>query len=194
VVFIIGGNGSGKTVLLRLLTALYHPGAGTILYNGAPLREEERQAYREQFCAVFSDFYLFQELLGASDLQADAVQQWLQRLDLADKTRLEHGSFTSVALSAGQRKRLAFAIAMLEERPICILDEFGAEQDPEHRARFYRDLIPLLREAGKTVIVVSHDDAYFDAGDRVVKMDFGRIVDDYAVATPPRAARIRSTQ
>jgi putative ATP-binding cassette transporter len=194
VIFIVGGNGSGKTVLLRLLSALYHPSAGVILYNGAALREEQRQAYREQFSAVFSDFYLFQELLGAVEPDPDAIAEWLQRLDLADKTRLEGGRFTSVALSAGQRKRLAFAVAMLEERPICILDEFGAEQDPEHRARFYRELIPLLREAGKTVIVVSHDDAYFDAGDRVIRMDFGRIVDDYAVAPRPQAARIRSTQ
>jgi putative ATP-binding cassette transporter len=183
VLFVVGGNGSGKTVLLRLISALYHPARGTILYNGAPLREEERQAYRERFSAVFSDFYLFQELLGLPGVRADAADDWLRRLDLAGKTRLEGGAFSSVALSAGQRKRLAFAVAMLEERPICILDEFGAEQDPEHRARFYRELIPVLRDAGKTVIVVSHDDAYFDAGDRVVKMDFGRIVDDSAART-----------
>src|SRR5207248_9078750 len=55
IVFIVGGNGSGKTVLLRLLSALYHPGAGTILFNGKPLDEADRQAYREQFSAVFSD-------------------------------------------------------------------------------------------------------------------------------------------
>ena len=192
VLFIVGGNGSGKTVLLRLLTALYHPTAGTILYNGKALVAEQRQAYREQFSAVFSDFYLFQEILGLSAARRAAAGEWLQRLDLAGKTQVEGDGLSSVALSAGQRKRLAFAIAMLEERPICILDEFGAEQDPQHRARFYRELIPLLREAGKTVIVVSHDDAYFDAGDRVVKMDYGRIVEDSA-APRPRAARIRST-
>lgn len=180
VLFLVGGNGSGKTVLLRVISALYHPSAGTLLYNGVPLRAEERQAYRECFSAVFSDFYLFQELLGLQGVRPQVAEDWLRRLDLEGKTRLEGGAFTSVALSAGQRKRLAFAIAMLEDRPICILDEFGAEQDPEHRARFYRELIPLLREAGKTVIVVSHDDAYFDAGDRVIKMDFGRIVDDSA--------------
>ncbi len=193
VLFVIGGNGSGKTVLLRLLTGLYHPGSGAILHNGKVLREEERQAYREQFSAVFSDFYLFQELLGVRDVRASVAAEWLERLDLADKTRLEPSGFSSVALSAGQRKRLAFAVAMLEDRPICMLDEFGAEQDPEHRRRFYRELIPMLREAGKTMIVVTHDDAYFDAGDRVIKMDFGRIVEDYA--TPRlRAARMRSTQ
>ena len=192
VLFIVGGNGSGKTVLLRLLSALYHPSAGVFLYNGAPLTADQRQAYREQFSAVFSDFYLFQELLGLVEPHPGAAAQWLQRLDLADNTRLEGGAFTSVALSAGQRKRLAFAAAMLEERAICILDEFGAEQDPVHRARFYRELIPILREAGKTVVVVTHDDAYFDAGDRILKMDYGRIVEDSA-APRLRAARMRSS-
>lgn len=182
VVFLVGGNGSGKTVLLRVLTALYHETAGGILYNGRPLAAQERQAYREQFAAVFSDFYLFRELLGHRGAGPQAVHAWLQRLDLADKTRFAEDEFSTVELSAGQRKRLAFAVAMLDNRPIVVLDEFGAEQDPEHRRSFYRDLIPLLRKQGKTVIVVTHDDTYFDAGDRVLKMDFGRIVSEQPAA------------
>ncbi|MND07899.1 ABC transporter ATP-binding protein YojI [compost metagenome] len=67
-----------------------------------------------------------------------------------------------------------------------MLDEFGAEQDPTHRRRFYRELLPELRAQGKTVIVVTHDDAYFDAADRIVKMDFGRIVEP-----APAAAAVR---
>jgi putative ATP-binding cassette transporter len=174
--FVVGGNGSGKTVLMRVLTALYHQSAGAIVYNGRVLEESERQAYRELFSTVFSDFYLFSELLGVAEADASAIDSWLARLDLAGKTRVENGQFTSIALSAGQRKRLAFAVAMLEDRPIYVLDEFGAEQDPEHRRTFYRELLPALRERGKTVVVVTHDDAYFDAADRVVRMDYGRIV------------------
>ena len=192
IVFIVGGNGSGKTVLMRILTALYHPGAGTIHYNGKALDEIDRQAYREQFSTVFSDFHLFRELLGLEGAQADRVGEWLTRLDLADKTRYENGEWSSVALSAGQRKRLAFAVAMLEDRPIYVLDEFGAEQDPEHRRKFYREILPGLRESGKTVVVVTHDDAYFDAGDRVLRMDFGKIVSEHkteaGIARSQRAA------
>lgn len=189
IVFIIGGNGSGKTVLMRVLTALYHPSAGTILYNGSVVGERDRQAYREQFSTVFSDFYLFRELLGLKGMQAERIGEWLTRLDLADKTRYENGEFSSVALSAGQRKRLAFAVAMLEDRPVYVLDEFGAEQDPEHRRRFYREMLPALRASGKTVIVVTHDDAYFDAGDRVLKMDFGRITGEQAITRGPAHAQ-----
>jgi putative ATP-binding cassette transporter len=176
IVFVVGGNGSGKTVLMRILTALYYPSAGEIAYNGRTLEPADRQAYREQFSTVFSDFHLFQELLGLGHLPQEQVDAWLERLDLKGKTRYADGKFSSVALSAGQRKRLAFAVAMLEDRPIYVLDEFGAEQDPEHRRRFYRDILPALRDSGKTVIVVTHDDAYFDAADRVVRMDFGNIV------------------
>jgi ABC-type siderophore export system fused ATPase/permease subunit len=176
IVFVIGGNGSGKTVLMRVLTALYHQSAGEIAYNGATLQSADRQAYREQFSTVFSDFHLFRELLGLEGVPQSRVDAWLDRLDLKGKTRYADGEFSSVELSAGQRKRLAFAVAMLEDRPIYVLDEFGAEQDPGHRRSFYREILPALRDSGKTVVVVTHDDAYFDAADRVIRMDFGRIV------------------
>jgi putative pyoverdin transport system ATP-binding/permease protein len=176
IVFVVGGNGSGKTVLMRILTALYQPTAGEIAYNGRTLEPIDRQAYRELFSTVFSDFHLFRELLGLGGVAPSRVAEWLERLDLGGKTAYSNGEFSSISLSAGQRKRLAFAVAMLEDRPIYVLDEFGAEQDPEHRRMFYREILPGLRDSGKTVVVVTHDDAYFDAADRVIRMDFGRIV------------------
>ncbi len=182
VVFVVGGNGSGKTVLLRVLTALYHQNKGAILYNGVEVGPPDRQAYREQFSAVFSEFHLFRELLGDASHRAKDAEHWIGRLGLAGKTHLRDGRFSSIALSAGQRKRLAFALAMVEDRELYVLDEYGAEQDPEQRHRFYHDLIPHLRRLGKTVIVVTHDDAFFNAADRVLKMDFGRIVDEYRPA------------
>lgn len=187
VVFLVGGNGSGKTVLLRVLTALYHQSKGAILYNGVEVGQPDRQAYREQFAAVFSEFHLFRELLGDATERAESAAYWIERLGLAEKTKIRNGAFSSVALSAGQRKRLAFALAMLEDRALYVLDEYGAEQDPEQRRRFYHELIPHLKQRGKTVIVVTHDDAYFDVADRVVKMDFGRIVNEHRPAGRPAA-------
>jgi len=194
VVFLVGGNGSGKTVLLRVLTALYHQSKGAILYNGVEVGQSDRQAYREQFAAVFSEFHLFRELLGAATQRAEDANYWIERLGLGEKTKIRNGSFSTVALSAGQRKRMAFALAMLEDRALYVLDEYGAEQDPEQRRRFYHELVPHLQQLGKTVIVVTHDDAYFDAADRVIKMDFGRIVNEYrpagraAPSAPPALA------
>jgi putative ATP-binding cassette transporter len=185
---VVGGNGSGKTVLMRLLTGLYRPTSGQILYNGAVLGDGERQAYREQITTVFGDFFLFRELLGRRDTPAAKVMGWIEHFGLGGKTNFleKDGAFSTVELSTGQRKRLALIVSILDERPIVVLDEFGAEQDPEHRHQFYRDWLPELKRMGKTVIVVSHDDHYFNAADRVVRMDFGRIIEDREVA--PRAA------
>lgn len=177
VIFVIGGNGSGKTVLMRLLAGLYPPDQGQILFNGKLIENIDRQAYRENFACVFNDFFLFKELLGFRNTPAETMRELLHHYDLSIKTdfRESDGCFTTVALSTGQRKRLALLVARIEQRPIFILDEFGAEQDPEHREKFYRTWLPELRAMGKTVIVVSHDDRYFDAADRVIQMDFGKI-------------------
>jgi len=188
VVCVVGGNGSGKTVLMRLLTGLYRPTGGQIAYNGVALGDSDRQAYREQVTTVFSDFFLFRELLGRRDMSAANVMRWIERFGLSGKTSFleKDATFSTVELSTGQRKRLALIVSILDERPIIILDEFGAEQDPPHRHEFYREWLPELKRMGKTVIVVSHDDHYFDAADRLVRMDFGRIIEDRQVA--PRAA------
>jgi putative ATP-binding cassette transporter len=175
VMFVVGGNGSGKTVLMRLLTGLYRPHGGDILYNGKPLSDQDRQAFRERFATVFNDFFLFAELLGKRDTPRETILSRLEHFDLAGKTDIKDGAFTTVDLSTGQRKRMALVVAMLEQRPLLVLDEFGADQDPEHRELFYRKWLPELRESGCTLLVVSHDDRYFDTADRVVHMDFGRI-------------------
>lgn len=178
VVFVCGGNGSGKTVLMRVLTGLYPPAAGRLLLNGREVAAADMQAWRERFTTVFNDFHLFRALLGQRGVPPELVQPWLERMDLADRTGFHDGAFDTVALSAGQRKRLALIVAWLEDREVYVLDEFGAEQDPVNRRRFYDEWLPLLRQLGKAVVVVSHDDAYFDRCDRLVRMDFGRVVWD----------------
>jgi putative ATP-binding cassette transporter len=185
IVCLTGGNGSGKTVLMRLLTGLYRPTEGTILYNGTPVSEDARQAYREQFSAVFGDFHLFKDLLGHLDPSPADIAALLEKYDLKGKTAVVGRTFTSIELSAGQRKRLALIVSILDKRQLMVLDEFGADQDPEHRHRFYREWLGDLKAMGKTVIVVSHDDRYFDAADRVIRLDFGRIVEDRRICRDP---------
>jgi putative ATP-binding cassette transporter len=79
-------------------------------------------------------------------------------------------------LSQGQRKRLALVTAMLEDRPFYVFDEWAADQDPQYKEIFYGELLPALRARGKGVVVVTHDDRYFRLGDRVLKLEEGRIV------------------
>ncbi len=69
---------------------------------------------------------------------------------------------------------------MLEKRPILLLDEWTAEQDPEFRRKFYDELLPELMQAGATVVVITHDDRYLDelhVPARRIRMDEGRIVE-----------------
>lgn len=176
IVFLIGGNGSGKTTLLKVLIGLYTPSTGRIVWNGTPVTAETLESYRQNFAVLFAEPYLFAYLMGLDWEKLDErAQRWLQRLHLAHKVQVVDGKLSTLNLSFGQRKRLALLTAYLEERPIYVFDEWAAGQDPEFRELFYRTLLPELKAQGKLVIVISHDDHYFDAADRIIKLDTGRI-------------------
>ena len=177
-VFIVGGNGSGKSTLAKLITGLYVPDAGEILLDGILVDDRNRELYRQLFSTVFADFYLFDRLLGLGlqDLDAQA-KTYLEQLQLTHKVTIENGKLSTTALSQGQRKRLALLTAYLEDRPIYLFDEWAADQDPFFREIFYQQLLPELKQRGKAVLVISHDDRYFHLADRLLKLDYGQIVD-----------------
>ena len=177
VTFLIGGNGSGKTTLAMVLLGLYSPESGTIRVDGVEIDETNREDYRQLFSTVFSDFCLFDSLLGLQKDELDAeVLVYLERLQLRSKVQIERGVFSTQALSQGQRKRLALLTAYVEDRPFYVFDEWAADQDPLFRKVFYTELLPDLKARGKTVLVITHDDQYFSFADRCVRMDYGRIV------------------
>ena len=177
VVFLVGGNGSGKTTLAKLLTGLYVPESGQLLLNGVPVGAAERDRYRQLFSAIFSDFHLFEALIGAGGAALDARgNALLEKLHLQHKVRVEAGAFSTRELSQGQRKRLALVAALLEERPFLVFDEWAADQDPLFKQVFYREVLPQLKRQGRTVLVISHDDRFFPLADRLLRMEAGRIV------------------
>src|SRR5882757_231778 len=178
-VFIIGGNGSGKSTLLRVLSGLYQPLSGEITLDGVPVTDELRDRYRSLFSAIFVDYHLFQRLYGITDQDAADLGRLLAQFRLTDKTRLTNGEFTTLDLSGGQRKRLALIVSLLEKRPILLLDEWTAEQDPEFRRKFYDELLPELMRNGATVVAITHDDRYLEElklPARSLRMDEGRFV------------------
>lgn len=178
-VFLVGGNGSGKTTLAKLLTGLYAPDEGAIHLDGEQITDDTRDKYRQLFATVFSDFYLFESLLGlpAGTLDDQALH-YLQRLQLDRKVKVIDGVLSTTDLSHGQRKRLALLTAYLEDRPFYVFDEWAADQDPLFKEIFYLRLLPELKTRGKTVVVISHDDRYFHVADRVLKLNEGKMEEE----------------
>jgi len=176
ILFIIGGNGSGKTTLAMLLLGLYMPESGNVLMNGVPVGADNAERYRQHFAAVFADFHLFEHLLGGTqDDFDDRARHYIGKFRLSHRVKVLDGKFSTIDLSSGQKKRLALVLAYLDEKPIYLFDEWAADQDPVFKRVFYTELLPELKARGKTVIVISHDDAYFDCADRVVKLEDGHL-------------------
>lgn len=175
-VFIVGGNGSGKSTLAKLITGLYIPEVGEIWLDDHLIAQNNQEWYRQHFTAIFSDFYVFERLLGLAKPELDTqTQTYLKLLQLERKVKIEQGRLSTTSLSQGQRKRLALLTAYLEDRPIYLFDEWAADQDPVFKEIFYTKLLPDLRNRGKTVLVITHDDRYFHLGDRLVKLDYGQV-------------------
>jgi len=173
-VFITGGNGSGKTTFMQVFSGLRRPSAGLIDIDGSPVTDHNRQSYRSMFNVVYSDLHLFRTLHGLEDVAPEKVNALLKQFQIFDKIQFRDGAFSTIDLSAGQRKRLALIGVILEARPILILDEWAADQDPHFRKKFYMEILPGLRDQGFTICAVSHDQMYYDQADRIVHMVEGK--------------------
>jgi putative ATP-binding cassette transporter len=179
-VILTGGNGSGKSTFMKLLAGLYRPASGEILLDGSRVGDDNYEHYRSLITAIFPDFHLFQRLYGIPDPNPAELSDMLTQFKLNEKTNLVHGEFRTVELSSGQRRRLALIIAQLERRPLLLLDEWAADQDPEFRRKFYFELLPALHRAGVTIVAISHDERYIDEMDvtmRLLRMDEGRFTE-----------------
>ncbi|MFA5985017.1 MAG: cyclic peptide export ABC transporter [Methylococcaceae bacterium] len=175
-VFLVGGNGSGKTTLAMLLLGLYHPEQGHLRLNNIVIHEPNRTEYMQNFAVVFSDFFLFEQLFGiASENLEKRATQYINRLHLQHKVKVENDKLSTLELSQGQRKRLALLTAYLEDRPFYVFDEWAADQDPEFKHIFYNELLPELKSKGKTILAITHDDKYFHLADRCIKLEDGNV-------------------
>lgn len=177
-VFITGGNGMGKSTLLQLLTGLRHPDAGTLLLDGKEITRETVAEYRSVFSAVFSEFHLFRHLDGMDETARSNLLHHIEEMGIAESVSLDGDEFAELQLSTGQMRRLALSLALAEERPIIVLDEFAADQDPTRRAYFYDVLVPRLARQGHCVVAVTHDEHCFGKADRLIRMEDGKIVSD----------------
>jgi len=172
IVFIVGGNGSGKSTLLKLITGLYFPHKGTICVNN---EETTMNQYRTLFSAIFTDVHLFKRLYGIDQSKHPEIKKYLKMMQIDHVVTYENDRFNTLDLSSGQKKRLAMIVALMEDSPIYIFDEWAAEQSPQFKSFFYYTLLPDLKSKGKTIVSVNHDPQFEDAADRVYYLAYGKI-------------------
>lgn len=179
-IFVTGGNGSGKSTFIHLLAGLYMPVSGHIYLNDVLITENNYAYYRDQLSCIFTDCPLFNDNYDQFPLneQNEQVEALIAEMELSEVLKIDQDkNRISTNLSKGQQKRLALIYLLLEDKDVIILDEWAAEQDPVFRATFYKEIIPSLKQKGKTVIAVTHDDQYFHCAEKVIKFDYGKIVD-----------------
>lgn len=187
VVFVTGGNGSGKTSLVKILCGLYEPDGGQVLWDGHVVGRDRLDEYRQLFSAVFADHHLFDRAVGERATDGAFLGALLERFELRGRLTPVEGRFPDLNLSRGQRARLALVFALVEDRPIYVFDEWAAEQDPIYRRRFYEEFVPELKERGKTVVVITHDDRFFHLADRVWHFNEGGMVERTPESAPVAA-------
>lgn len=177
IIFIYGGNGNGKTTLLNILLNIYKIDAGQIILNEQLLDLKEFSNFNNLFSPVFSDFYLFDEFYGIDIIDIQQANEYLKMFEVDDKIIIENNKFSTVDLSTGQRKRLALINALLENKPIIVLDEWAADQDPIFRNKFYKEIIPFIISKGFTIVAITHDDKYYKCADKLFKMEYGILIE-----------------
>ncbi len=180
IVFVTGGNGSGKTTLIKIMLGLLTPSFGSIEIDGRTLKDDNVEWYRQHFSCIFQDFYLFNDILDSTgSLVSDGdVKTRLHSFDLEKKVTSVSGELSSTKLSQGQRRRLAMIIALFENSPIYVFDEWAADQDTSFKDYFYYELLPTLKQQGKLILAITHDEKYYGCCDRILKMDGGRLAND----------------
>lgn len=186
--FILGPSGSGKSSLLYLLGALDSPTSGSIRVDGRDIfrfSSRERDRYRrEDVGFIFQNFNLLANLnavdnvlipfypKGITSQQREVAAQLLERLGLG--SRLDH---KPNQLSGGEQQRVAIARALFKNPRLILADEPTGELDSQNSRAVLSDLRRLCRDAGATIVIVTHEQEYLEPGDHVIRIRDGRVAE-----------------
>ncbi len=167
---VVGGSGTGKSVLLRAIVGLLAPAAGTIEINGrdkAEMSDEEDRLSRREWGVLFQDGALFTSLTVAQNVQVPLREHFHMSQDLMDDLALSKITMAGLPvdaavkfpsdLSGGMRKRAALARSLALDPSILFLDEPTAGLDPIGASAFDQLVLELSRSLGLTVFLVTHD-------------------------------------
>lgn len=172
-----GGNGAGKSTLVQLIAGLYEPEFGELRVDDREITPLFRQSHRNLFAFVGPELQIVNDR-DIDEAAARRLNELLKKLKLDHKCGFAPGRFTGTGFSKGERQRLALALALVRDRPVCVFDEWTADQSPEFRRWFYAEFIPGLQRQGRTILIVSHDIEARDLEARMIRMEHGRLVED----------------
>ncbi|WP_263065193.1 ABC transporter ATP-binding protein [Dickeya dadantii] len=184
---LVGPSGAGKTTVARLIPRFWDVSAGRILVGGGDVRAMPPETLMQQVAFVFQDTFLFADSI-ANNIRLGMPQAMMDDVIAAARAAQAHdfimalpqGYDTQVGergvfLSGGQRQRITIARAILQNRPILVLDEATAFADPENEAALVEALSNLMR--GKTVLMVAHRLSTIRDADQILVFDEGRLVE-----------------
>lgn len=191
-VALVGASGAGKSTLMNLLLRLAEPASGRILLDGVDIRRYTRASLRRAIGVVPQEPMLFAVPVreniayGRPDATQDEIEAAAAAarahefiVDLPEGYDTELGERAS-ALSGGQRQRLCLARALVKQPAVLLMDEPTAAVDPRS-ARLIHEAVARVHR-GRTLLVITHDEASLDAYDRVLVLEHGRVTD-----TAPRS-------
>jgi ABC-type multidrug transport system fused ATPase/permease subunit len=184
-VALVGGTGSGKSTLVRLIARLYDPDSGSVLVDGADVRELDLVPLRRGIAVVDDDPFLFSDTVAANiaygrpEASREEVEAAARRAQAAEFiTELPEGYDTRVGergltLSGGQRQRLAIARALLADPRILVLDDATSSVDATTEQAIKDGLREVM--AGRTTFVIGHRLSTISLAEDIVVLEDGRI-------------------
>jgi len=187
-VFLCGASGAGKTTLLYTLAGLEKPESGTVSFEGEALYSKgdgaECRRRNRKIGFVFQGYFLLPELTALENVQLPALiggyrgkevgmraSEILERVGLAE--RMHH---LPSELSGGEQQRVAIGRALMNDPTLLFADEPTGNLDSRTGELIIELLLTLVRESGRTLVVVTHDARLAERGDRRLEIRDGQIV------------------
>ena len=184
---LVGPSGAGKSTVARLIPRFWDASQGCVRVGGADVRRIASDTLMQQVAFVFQDTFLFADTI-ANNIRLGCPEATQQDVENAARAAQAHEFISElpqgydtlagergVFLSGGQRQRITIARAILQNRPILVLDEATAFADPENEAALVAALSELMK--GKTVLLVAHRLSTVEDADQILVFEQGRLAE-----------------
>ena len=182
---LVGRSGCGKSTLAKLISGLYQPWSGSIIFDGVPIGEIDRDVFTGSVSVIDQDITLFEDTISENiRMWDDSIENFevilaARDAGIYDDIMVREGGFSHKLLdggrdlSGGQRQRLEIARALSQDPTICIMDEATSALD----AKTEYEVVNSISERGITCIVVAHRLSTIRDCDEIIVLDKGKIVE-----------------